>query len=132
MSSNLIPEGACEEGTGFLFTHACGQPAAASCPRCGKRLCDAHLVAEGGELLCATCAEAEDGDDEGAEGGSTTDSTPDEDDPSYYYKDYGYYGPRAVFGGQASSKDPNDFTEADGQSLRNEDDASFEEDLGGS
>lgn len=131
MSPFPLREGPCQASTGFLFAHECGQPAAASCPRCGKRVCDTHLVAAAEELVCSTCAEA---DDEGHEGGTTShsDSAPDEDDPSYYYKDYGYYGPGSSLGGGSSSRDSNDFTEADGESLRHEDDTSFEEDLGGS
>lgn len=128
----LMGEGPCEQSTGFLFAHDCGRPAAAACLKCGKRVCDMHLTALGSELLCATCAE--DGeDDEGSDGDSDSDSgfSDDEDDPSYYYKDYGYYGPGSAWG-RGGGHDPNDFTEADGESLRHEEDASFEEDLGGS
>ncbi|NMO18003.1 hypothetical protein HPC49_14845 [Pyxidicoccus fallax] len=123
-------EAPCQETTGFLFSHACGEPMEAACDRCGKILCRDHVSSVQGESLCMTCAEEEE-DDEGDEGAdSDSDSSPTEDDPSYYYDDYGYYGGSTWGGG--SSKDPNDFTEADGESLRNEDDASFEEDLGGS
>ncbi|HZI12394.1 MAG TPA: hypothetical protein VE153_18570 [Myxococcus sp.] len=125
---NADPMPPCEEQGGFLFSHGCGQPAGARCMRCGKQVCDAHLVMEEGEMLCQTCADGEEGEegDEGGDGSSTS-----EDDPSYYYDDYGYYGSGSSWS-SGGSRDPNDFTEADGQSLRNEDDAAFEEDLGGS
>jgi cobalamin biosynthesis protein CobT len=127
MNSDPLPP--CELEGGFLFSHECGQPAGAQCMRCSKRVCDAHLTAsEGGEMLCQTCAEGEE-DDEGDDVDDS--SSHSDDDPSYYYEDYGYYGSGSSWNSGAS-KDPNDFTEADGQSLRNEDDAAFEEDLGGS
>ncbi|WP_240359265.1 hypothetical protein [Pyxidicoccus trucidator] len=136
MSPSPMSEGLCQESTGFLFSHECGLPAGAGCPRCGKRVCDAHLTSAGGELVCATCAEdTEEGDesdsDSDSDSGPDSDSSPAEDDPSYYYKDYGYYGPGSSWAG-SGAKDPNDFTEADGESLRHEGDSSFEEDLGGS
>ncbi len=126
MNSDPLP--ACQQEGGFLFAHACGQPAGAQCMRCGKQVCDAHLMMEEGEMLCPTCAEQNEDD---GEGGSES-SDHDENDPSYYYDDYGYYGPGSSFSSGGGSRDPNDFTEADGTSLRNEDDAAFEEDLGGS
>ncbi|MFY2556827.1 hypothetical protein ACN469_04300 [Corallococcus terminator] len=117
----------CEVSTGFLFSHACGLPAGALCPRCGKRVCDAHLSSnQEGALVCTSCAAA--GDDGSEDDGSTHE---DSDDASSYYEDYGYYGSGSSWS-RGSSKDPHDFTEADGESLRHEQDASFEEDLGGS
>jgi hypothetical protein len=80
-------------------------------------------VSRDGELLCTRCG-AEDSDED-----EDSDSDTSEDDPSYYYEGYGYYGPSSP---GSQGQDPNDFTEADGESLRHEDDASFEEDLGGS
>jgi hypothetical protein len=131
MSPVSISTGPCQQSTGFLFSHECGLPAAATCPRCGKRVCDAHLSALGGELVCTSCAET--GEEEGAdeESGGDAGSDVSEDDPSYYYRDYGYYGPGSAWA-KDGGRDPNDFTEADGESLRHEEDASFEEDLGGS
>lgn len=126
---NQDPLPPCEQEGGFLFSHACGQPAGTLCSRCGKRVCDMHLAAEAEGMFCETCAEEEDdeGEDGDGEGGSDT----SEDDPSYYYEDYGYYGSGSSWS-RGASNDPNDFTEADGESLRHEDDAAFEEDLGGS
>lgn len=128
---NLIPEGPCQQSTGFLFAHDCGQPAAAACMQCGKRVCDLHLTSLGTELVCPTCAENDDDDEGASDSNSDSAAAADEDDPSYYYEDYGYYGSGSAWG-RGGGKDPNDFTEADGASLRNEEDASFEEDLGGS
>ncbi|MCP3102604.1 hypothetical protein LZ198_27390 [Myxococcus sp. K15C18031901] len=109
----------CQVATGFLFTRECGLPAEALCPNCGRRVCDAHLTStEEGALVCTACA------------GTATRET--EDDASYYYDDYGYYGGPNSFWGQRTSRDPHDFTEADGGSLRHEGDAAFEEDMVGS
>ncbi len=134
---NQDPLPSCEQEGGFLFSHACGLPAGTLCSRCGKRVCDVHLAAEAEGMFCQTCAEEED-DDEGD--GHEEGSDASEDDPSYYYEDYGYYGSGSSWsqgsqgsqGSSGSGHDPHDFTEADGESLRHEDDAAFEEDLGGS
>ncbi|QSQ21842.1 hypothetical protein JY651_42965 [Pyxidicoccus parkwayensis] len=127
---SFFTEGPCQYRTGFLFAHECGRLAGATCSKCGKRVCDMHLTALGEGLVCASCAEDDDGDED-SEGGSDSDvDSSDEDDPSYYYKDYGYYGPGSTW--SRDGNDPHDFTEADGESLRHEEDASFEEDLGGS
>ncbi|GEL70331.1 hypothetical protein [Myxococcus virescens] len=114
----------CQENVGFLFSHGCGSPAAMTCMQCAMPLCEQHVTSVGAEMLCATCARQHEdytGDRNGV----------DEDHPSYYYDDYGYYGASAS-SGSGRAHDANDFTEADGESLRHEDDASFEEDMGGS
>ncbi|MCP3143091.1 hypothetical protein [Pyxidicoccus xibeiensis] len=129
MRPERTPTGFCQDEGGFLFPHPCGRPASASCMRCGKLVCGRHLSTVDAELVCSTCAR-EDSDDD-SEDETQTSAREDEDDPSYYYEDYGYYGPGSSLGGD-KGHDPNDFTEADGESLRHEDDASFEEDLGGS
>ncbi|MFP2930589.1 hypothetical protein ACLESO_36405 [Pyxidicoccus sp. 3LG] len=101
--------------------------------RCEKRICALHLALVEGETRCSTCArEGADDDEDSDETERDSGRSTDEDDPSYYYEDYGYYGPGSSVGGGDTAHDPNDFTEADGESLRHEDDASFEEDLGGS
>lgn len=111
--------GPCLETAGFLFSHPCSRPASTECSRCGKRICDEHTSTLEDGLVCASCYRASDESD-----------SEDSDDPSYYYDDYGYYGSGGW--GSGGARDANDFTEADGESLRHEDDASFEEDLGGS
>ncbi|AEI64003.1 hypothetical protein [Corallococcus macrosporus] len=113
----------CQENVGFLFSHGCGSPAAMTCMRCAMPLCEQHMTPVGAEMLCARCAREH--EDSTGDRGAV-----DEDDPSYYYEDYGYYG--AATSGHGRAHDANDFTEADGESLRREDDASFEEDMGGS
>ncbi|AFE03358.1 hypothetical protein COCOR_00231 [Corallococcus coralloides DSM 2259] len=121
----------CQETSGFLFSHPCERGATTQCMRCQKSICLLHMrTLDGGEVACVMCARTADNGDENRELSNTS----DEDDPSYYYEDYGYYGRDAWRGSGSSSSgsDPNDFTEADGESVRREDDASFEEDLGGS
>ncbi|CAM3409187.1 hypothetical protein G4177_00550 [Corallococcus sp. ZKHCc1 1396] len=118
----------CLETSGFLFSHACERAAATQCTRCQKPLCLLHMrMLDGAESVCVSCARMADNGE--SNDGSETDW--DENDPSYYYDGYGYYG-RGAWTTAGASHDRNDFTEADGESLRREDDASFEEDLGGS
>lgn len=126
-----MPTPSCEQSLGFLLPRSCGAPVAAQCLLCGKSVCQDHLSQVDAQTVCVSCAG--DLDEEGGDADVDTDADAysREDDPSYYYKDYGYYGSGSSWAGGASG-DPNDFTEADGESLRNEDDASFEEDLGGS
>ncbi|RKH45482.1 hypothetical protein D7X96_13910 [Corallococcus interemptor] len=123
----------CQETSGFLFSHPCERGSTTQCMRCQRAICLLHMrTLDGAETVCVTCARAADNGDENRDPSDTS----DEDDPSYYYEDYGYYGRDAWRGSGASSSssgnDRNDFTEADGESVRREDDASFEEDLGGS
>jgi hypothetical protein len=84
-------------------------------------------------VLCTTCFK-----EQPASGGGSGSEAPlveGADNPylysSYYYRGYGYYG--RGYWGHDVLHDPNDFTEADGESLRSKarhDD--FEEDMGGS
>lgn len=48
----------CQERIGFLFAHACDRPAVAKCGKCGKVVCEAHLLQEGEERACASCGSA--------------------------------------------------------------------------
>ncbi|RKG81937.1 hypothetical protein [Corallococcus terminator] len=128
MSPSFASAEHCLETSGFLFSHACERGASTQCSRCQKPVCALHTrMLDDGEV-CVSCARTADNGDENRDG-SETDW--DEDDPSYYYDGYGYYG-RGAWTASGTSHDRNDFTEADGESLRREDDASFEEDLGGS
>ncbi|WNG50006.1 hypothetical protein F0U60_42205 [Archangium minus] len=122
----------CLEKAGFLFAHDCPRPAAQQCARCAKPICIQHgHPVESGEVLCTTCLKQE-----GMTGsGSDPDTTQEgEENPylysSYYYQDHGYYGPGSW--GHELLHDPNDFTEADGASLRAKVKHHFEEDMGGS
>ncbi|MCY1040819.1 hypothetical protein OV208_05740 [Corallococcus sp. bb12-1] len=129
MSPSFASAEHCLETSGFLFSHACERGASTQCMRCQKPVCVLHTrMLDGAESVCVSCARTADNGDENRDG-SETDW--DEDDPSYYYDGYGYYG-RDAWAASGTSHDRNDFTEADGESLRREDDASFEEDLGGS
>ena len=131
--------GPCQDKAGFLFAHDCPRSAAQECTRCLKAICDGHSHLVDEVLLCTGCASNDDDDDEEDEGteGELPDAWEDEPSPylssSYYYRDYGYYGHGSW--GHDLVPDPNDFTEADGESLRNEGSESselFEEDMGGS
>lgn len=121
----------CLETTGFLFSHPCKRKASTQCARCQKPVCMLHgRMLDGAENVCVTCARAADNGDENRD---PSDTSPDdaEGDPSYYYEAYGYYG-RDAWSTSGAARDRDDFTEADGASVRREDDASFEEELGGS
>ncbi|MBJ6764982.1 hypothetical protein JGU66_29815 [Myxococcaceae bacterium JPH2] len=121
MPSSFEFLGQCMETAGFLFSRPCSRDAVEQCTYCQKAICMAHARPRETGTLCTSCARlmpVSPGD------GSSM------DDPSYYYDSYGYYGSSSW--GHGSSRDPHDFTEADGESLRQEDDASFEEDMGGS
>jgi hypothetical protein len=124
----------CQERAGFLFAHDCPRPAAQQCARCAKPICTWHgHPSESGEVLCTTCFKEQPASGEGS--GSEVPLVEGADNPylysSYYYRGYGYYG--RGYWGHDVLHDPNDFTEADGESLRSKarhDD--FEEDMGGS
>ena len=124
------PLGACQDRSGFLFSHDCPRNASAMCTRCGMGLCEQHSHMLDAEVLCTSCAKQAREEDSEHEG----DSEPSgwEDDPylysSYHYEGYGYYG-RGYWGHE---HDPHDFTEADGESLLTEGHGDFEEDMGGS
>jgi hypothetical protein len=120
----------CLETSGFLFSHPCERGSASLCARCQKPICALHTRMLEDGTVCVSCARSSDNGDENRD--RDNDSSYAEDDPSYYYDDYGYYGRDAWGSSGSSSRDSNDFTEADGESLRREDDGAFEEDLGGS
>jgi hypothetical protein len=99
--------------------------------RCAKFICEQHGHLTGTELLCTACARTA-----AAESNSESDADDSTlDDPylysSYHYNGYGYYGRGPWQHGEAGP-DPDDFTEADGESLRGEASADFEQDMGGS
>lgn len=49
-------QGQCNETTGFLFSHDCGEPADHVCGQCQKPVCGKHTVDTQGTLRCTTCA----------------------------------------------------------------------------
>jgi hypothetical protein len=127
------PPGSCQETAGFLFTHDCPRPASRQCALCAKPICAEHAHLTLNEWLCTECVRSQ---KKGRPGDTSSRATRGlgTDNPylysSYYYNGYGFYGPGA-WGHEAF--DPNDFTEADGGSLRvSSSTHHFEEDMGGS
>jgi hypothetical protein len=123
----------CQERAGFLFAHDCPRPATQQCDRCAKPICTRHgHPAESGELLCTTCFKGQHASEDEPDSDVPLDE--ESDNPylysSYYYRGHGYYG-RGHWGHDVLH-DPNDFTEADGESLRANVQRDFEEDMGGS
>ena len=124
----------CQETAGFLFKHPCDGEAYGYCNQCQKATCRRHTHAFGEDALCTGCAKTEvrEGKRKGHRYGQY------EDDPYFYgesyYPGYGRYGAGrwgyAYYSG--SHHDPDDFTEADGESLRVEGDEAWEQDMGAS
>lgn len=124
----------CQERAGFLFAHDCPRSATQLCNRCAKPICTRHgHPAPSGEVLCTSCFKDEHSERDETESDLPQDER-EEDNPylysSYYYRGHGYYE-RGDWGHDLLH-DPNDFTEADGESLRARDPQRFEEDMGGS
>ncbi len=134
-SSPEGPPGPCQEKAGFLFAHDCPRPAVQRCAQCDKPICAEHAHPWNDQRVCTACFKAT--REEDASTGRFRRPHPDADaDPylysSYYYRGYGYYG--LGYWGHDLLDDPNDFTEADGMSLREHPQGGheFEEDMGGS
>jgi hypothetical protein len=129
MSPSPQSLGPCLERAGFLFTHDCPRSATQHCTRCSKPICVEHSRITNLDVLCIECAKAE-----RSEAKTTDLREPGELDPflysSYYYRGFGFYGHGAW--GSDDLHDPNDFTEADGESLRAEVPGDFEEEMQGS
>jgi hypothetical protein len=132
--SQVWEQGICNETAGFLFKHACSRLSERACGLCGKPVCAEHAHEAQGQTFCTSCARQ-------------YLRTPDQrsgfhrDDPYFYagsyYHGYGRYGHGSwgsshVHHADTSSPqhDPHDFTEADAESLRREDDEDFEQDMG--
>lgn len=125
--------GQCQDKAGFLFSHACDRPAQWQCSQCRNAICEQHAQRVNNETLCTACTKR------GREAAKARgEAVGRNDDPylyaSYYYAGYGYYGQGSwgwddyeTYGGDA-----NDFTEADGASLRDSDDEAWEQDMGAS
>ncbi len=122
--------GICNETSGFLFSHECFRPLAGDCGSCRKPVCEDHSHEVEGTLLCTACAKK----DRKRRG---RDESTGRYGRSRYYNDYdpyfygGYYYGYGYYGGYHSSRhsDPNDFTEADAESLSAEADEDFENDM---
>lgn len=123
----------CNEKSGFLFSHECYLAPAGSCTQCQKPVCRDHsheLVDRAGEVLCTSCAKKDrKRHRRGGTGKGTSRLDQHDYDEPYFYGGY-YYGTvyyESHHG--ASSADPNDFTEADAESLSSEMDEGFETDM---
>lgn len=143
----------CAERAGFLFRHACPYDAISSCDACGKAICQEHVQqvdpaelknraklddgvrATGRAEICIACAKQLGQNDR-----SSVHQNRDDYDPFWYshsyYPGYYLYGPGhwgSAFGSHdAAAHDRNDFSEADGNSLRADGDDAFEHDAAGS
>lgn len=124
--------GRCNETAGFLFRHECGEIPLVQCVLCGKPLCEKHASKGADGPLCTTCFKQQ---------RSPHDLWPD-NEPFFsgdqYYRGYGHYGPG--FWGAAwlslrgthrhhMQQAPDDFTEADAESLTNLAEEDFESDM---
>ena len=128
-------EGTCNESSGFLFRHECFQLPQNHCAACGKPICEEHTRTVDGKTLCPACEQAEaraSGQTTGQQRGGYY------HDPYYYggtyYSGYGHYGTshmgRTHSGGAGGvPTDPNDLQAGDAESLRNEGDEDFENDM---
>ena len=127
-------QGICNEKSGFLFSHECFLASAANCSRCQKPVCQDHsheIVDHPGDFLCTSCTKKDLQRHPGKSRGASRSSRPDHDDydEPYFYGGY-YYGSVYYDNHYGSrSADPNDFTEADAESLTSEMDEGFESDM---
>ncbi len=122
----------CLEKSGFLFDHSCEENATLQCQYCEKAVCHLHAHSEVGTAACTKCMR---GSVRQARAAGHT--TIYDDDPYFYgmtrYRGYGRYRAGAWGAGfYAAAHRREDFTEADAESLRNADDASWERDMGAS
>ncbi len=132
MSEYPVGKGECQETSGFLFSHPCGEVALRSCVKCQKEICDRHTVREvqagdGEELvLCTTCAKESHAAAPGPGSRRTTDGYAD--NPHFYM--YHHY-PHSQH-----QLDRDEFTDADEAALGDSTAAGktrrFEDDMGAS
>jgi len=110
--------GECNETSGFLFPHRCGQLSSFECEQCRKPICHQHVAAGLGQgTLCTTCGKAV----------AAPKSQHDRRDDPYFYSDHYYTG---YYWGDA---DFNDADEAVLRDARGPDDVgAFENDMGAS
>ena len=139
----LYQQGECNETSGFLFSHRCGQPAMNKCVQCQKPICERHTYTspdKPGEQFCTTCAKQFLSQQPPP---TTPGQTPYYSSPYYGYEPYfytGYYYHGYPYGGYHRSghnAGSRDFTDADERSLTGseptaEDARAFENDMGGS
>ena len=130
----------CNEKSGFLFKHHCKNKVDQRCELCKKPVCNDHLNQVDDKLACTTCTKAhvreqEQGARAASPGGRGRSRYYYDDDPYFYsynyYPGYGHYHSGWGRSHYHSSHyhDRNDFTEADSESLQQEGDDSWEDDL---
>ncbi len=122
--------GACNEKSGFLFSHVCYRNPIGNCNSCQKPICADHSHQGEGTVLCTACAKRDRrgrGRDESGRRYGRSHYYSDHDPYFYggYYYGYGYYDSYH----RSSLSDPNDFTEADVEALASETDEGFENDM---
>lgn len=122
-------KGLCQEKAGFLFSHSCNNIAVGECSLCGKQVCEDHWPTIDSVRLCTACGRKGIRENQGTQPAARFSGN-----PYFYgyaiYSGWGYYGP-GVWGtdvaGTSSVGDSNDFTEADGESVRAEEETGFEQ-----
>lgn len=127
-----IPSGECQETTGFLFAHRCGNLALNKCYQCQKTICADHTVFENEMMYCTSCGQQR--------LAAQDQSTPNVDSRSNYSQNpffYHYYYFPSYHHHSSSHHDRSDFTDADQAAFQSgdpsrEDLAGFEQDMTGS
>ena len=122
-------KGLCREKAGFLFSHTCNNIAVGECSLCGKQVCEDHWPTIESVRLCTTCARKAVDDD-----ARRATTKYDDYNPYFYsyrtYRGWGYYGAGCWgidYVGTPGAGDSTDFTEADGESVRVEEETGFEQ-----
>ncbi|MDA7541201.1 hypothetical protein N8639_00005, partial [bacterium] len=143
----------CNETSGFLFKHRCSNRASLNCKKCNKPICGEHSRTADTAIRCIECAKKKSqGDQSRNLDNSNVDHRGYDNDPYFYghrnYNGYGaYYGYQHYYGNHygghtgrhtgdhtgsiahSQMHDPNDFTEADAESLQDEGMEDFESDI---
>ena len=97
------PLAMCSDRSGFLFAHACEQPAAGACTRCGRPICFEHTRMTTTGPACITCLRGEhDTRDRTSDSGSSS-STSGESETTAAQS--AFAGAGGAFGGGGASAD---------------------------
>jgi len=118
-------KGECQETSGFLFSHGCGEFATSRCEKCGKDICDRHTVHAADRVCCTTCGKEDRTPPPRSTGRRAYDP----------YYDYPYYYASIHYTDYHGSRD--DFTDSDeaavaGGAIAANELGVFEDDMGGS
>lgn len=124
------PSEQCCDKSGFLFKHACDREPVDHCQFCGRPVCEEHAVVRDDQATCSTCLSKRIGRGRRGGRGYVDDDWPYVYGPWHYSGyDYGRSSHAHQSYSHASTSDPNDFTEADGESLQASGNESFEADM---